>query len=115
MSNRTYVCFTCRTTERVPLARVTRRCRKCRAPSEHVYHKFRIPRADDDTGWSELMRKVREVNDVLKTDMVRRLRERAEKYERQLAAARADDPRSIRLKAHLRELQERLAEWETWR
>lgn len=59
MSNRTHVCFECRTTERVPVSRIIRICRRCRKHAEHVFYKFKIPRRNDDAGWQELQSKAR--------------------------------------------------------
>src|SRR5215467_335871 len=81
---RTFVCFTCRTTERVPVGRLTRRCRKCRAPAEYVYYKFRIPRVKDDKGWRALMQSVRELNRAIATRALHWLRARADRYARAL-------------------------------
>ena len=108
MSKRTYVCFPCRTTERVPYERATRNCRKCHAPAEHVYYKFRIPRADDDRGWADLMQKVRDVNRVIKERALERLRSEAERY------ARIPD-RNGKAAARLRDLQEKIQQLEQWR
>lgn len=113
MSKRTFVCFTCRTTDRVPLPRRTRDCRICHAPAEHVYYKFRIPRRDDDTGWSELQDKVRDVNAKIKARAVAKLTADAERYTRLLASQPADRQSAVRHK--LREIQTALAEWERWR
>ena len=113
MSKRTFVCFTCRTTERVPIARVTRQCRKCHAPAEHVYYKFRIPRADDDKGWSDLMQKVRDVNRTIKDRALRRLRSEAERYSRSLTSQPAHRSRAIQAK--LRELEQKIGKLEQWR
>ena len=113
MSNRTFACFTCRTTERVSFARITRTCRKCHAPAEHVYYKFRIPRADDDRGWQELMQRVREVNDRIKTRTLAWLRQRAAAYVRNVESAPAH--RQKRLRRHLRAIESAIAEWEQWR
>lgn len=113
MSSRTFVCFSCRTTDRVPSPRVTRDCRICHAPAEHVYYKFRIPRADDDEGWLELKRKVREVNVKIKARSVAKLTSDAERYARLLASQPEERRAGSRHK--LREIQRALAEWERWR
>ena len=62
MRSATFVCFECRTTERVPVSRLSKTCRKCRKPAESVFYKFPIPRRTDDRGWEELLRKVRPFN-----------------------------------------------------
>lgn len=113
MSKRTFVCFTCRTTERVPIARLTRKCRKCHAPAEHVYYKFRIPRADDDKGWSDLMQKVREVNRDIREGALRHFRSQAERYLRILSEQPAKRTRTI--EARLREVEEKIRKIEEWR
>lgn len=107
MSNRTFVCFACRTTERVPLSRLTRNCRVCRAPAEHVYYKFAIPPKDDDKSWQELLRKVREVNDQIKANLLRYWRPKAERY------ARIPNKRAV-VRRRLRELNEKIAKLERW-
>ncbi len=111
MSNRTFVCFTCRTTDRVPFPRLTRDCRICHLPSEHVYYKFRIPRSNDDDGWRDLQEKVRETNGKIKARAVAKLRADAARYERLLALSPA--ARGIRQK--LRDIAAALDTWERWR
>ena len=113
MSNRTFVCFACRTTERVEISRMTRRCRKCHAPSEHVYYKFRIPRRDDDDGWAALMPKVREVNRTIKENWLQELRADEERYSQVLAEA--PPHRKTRATAKLREIRDKLSKLEEWR
>jgi hypothetical protein len=113
MSNRTFVCFTCRTTERVPIARLTRKCRKCHAPAEHVYYKFRIPRADDDKGWSDLMQRVREVNRTIREGALKHFRSRAERYARALKGQ--PEKRTKAAEARLREIEEKIRKYEQWR
>lgn len=113
MSSRTYVCFDCRTTERVPTQRITRDCRKCHKPSEHVFFKLRIPRRGDDRGWDELRVAARKINDGIKWHALAFLREKAETYERELVSSPAHAGSSK--KRHLRELRERIAQWERWR
>lgn len=110
MSKRTFVCFTCRTTERVPIARVTRKCRKCHAPAEHVYYKFRVPRADDDKGWSDLMQKVREVNRTIREGALRYFRSQAERY-----SQIPSEKRTRAAEAGLREAEEKIRKYEEWR
>jgi len=112
MSNRTYVCFECRTTERVPIARLTRDCRICHAPAEHVYYRFRIPTRDDDKGWRELRQRVREVNDRIKAGAVASLRGKVERYSRILASARPR--RQPKLRREMEAAQELLSKFERW-
>jgi hypothetical protein len=112
MNNRTFVCFACRTTERVPVARLTRNCRKCHAPAEHVYYKFHIPRRTDNRGWSELIQKVRKFNDAIKTRVVRYLTAEAERCRNALIAA--PENRRTDLRRMLREAEETLLKWEQW-
>lgn len=112
VSNRTFVCFECRTTERVPLARLTRNCRRCRAQAEHVFYKFRIPAADDDRAWADLKQRVREVNDQMKARALRHLHAKADRYIRNLTSARGE--RKARLRRELGAIQDRIAQWEQW-
>ena len=112
MHNRTFVCFTCRTTERVRLTRLAHKCRICRAPAEHVYHKFRIPQKDDDRAWSELMKKVRGLNRDIKIRAVRQLIAEAERCRHALIAA--PENRLIDLRRQLRDAEEALLKWEQW-
>jgi len=74
MSNRTYACFECRTTGRVPSSRITMDCRKCRKPAHHIYYKFKIPGRRDERGWAELERRVRPMNLEFQTGALRRVR-----------------------------------------
>ena len=114
MSKRTFVCFACRTTDRVSLfARVSRRCRKCRATAEHVYYKFRIPPADDDAGWAELMQKVRKVNDAIKANSLKYYRAKAERHARSLATL--PEWRAKKARAQLREVEALIRQYEEWR
>ena len=114
MSNRTFVCFDCRTTERVPIyRRLTRNCRKCRRPAEHVYYKFRIPPIDDDKAWRELATKVRQVNDAIKKNRLTYLRDRVDRYTRALETV-PPGRRAAFLK-RLKGVNEEIAEWEGWR
>ena len=112
MSNRTFVCFACRTTERVSLSRFTRNCRKCRAVAEHVYYKFRIPPADDDKGWADLRVKVRSVNDQIKKYALQRLNAKAERYTRIVATM--SEPRAKKIRRWLREVQDDIRTYEQW-
>lgn len=109
MSSRTFVCFDCRTTERVPVGRWTRDCRKCRKPATYVYWKFSIPKKKDDDGWAELRRRTAEVNAVIKARQLRSLRERVERYERMLPRIRG-----TRLSMRLEAMREELAAFERW-
>ena len=113
MSKRTYVCFACRTTERVPVSRITRTCRKCHEPVEHVYYKFRVPRLDDDAGWSDLMQKVREVNRTIRENALKHLRSEAERYSRMLTAQPMHRAKTVATR--LREIQEKISKFEQWR
>jgi hypothetical protein len=106
------VCFDCRTTERVPISRLTRDCRKCHAPAEHVYYKFRIPARDDDKAWSELKWRVREVNDRIKAGALRHLRAESDRYLRMLRSAPTKRLKS--LQRRLRQIDEKLRKWERW-
>lgn len=92
MNNRTYVCFTCRTTARVTVGRITQVCRQCRALAEHVYYKFKIPRRGDDAGWEELQMKVRADNRTLKSTALARLRQERAKRERLLGGTPQSQP-----------------------
>lgn len=115
MNNRTYVCFTCRTTARVTVGRITQVCRQCRAPAEHVYYKFKIPRRGDDAGWEELQMKVRADNRTLKSTALARLRQERAKRERLLGETPQSQParqRSLRFK--LKTVQKEAEQWSTW-
>lgn len=112
MSNRTYVCFECRTTERVPVERITRTCRRCRRQAEHVYYKFAIPRRDDDAGWQELQGKVRALNRQTKSNMLSRLRQERAKLQRLLAEAPQGGQGRLRsLRSKLKKVNEQMEEW----
>jgi hypothetical protein len=115
MRNRTYVCFECRTTERVSASRITRICRKCRKQAEHVYYKFKIPRRDDDAGWQELQSKVRTLNRQAKSNMLSRLGQERTKLQRLLAEvpeSKQDRLRSLRFK--LKSVNKKPEEWSMW-
>jgi hypothetical protein len=113
VNNRTFVCFACRTTERDSSLRITRKCRKCRRLAERVYYKFRIPAADDDRGWDELMQKVRVFNREARAGALKWLAEQRVRCESKLGRLKASQIRKRReLNTRLRELQERMAEWE---
>ena len=115
MSNSTYVCFTCRTTERVPQSRITRTCRKCRRPAEHVYYKFKIPKKDDDAGWDELRRKVRPFNRTVKANALASLEKERVKLERILSTLQGDKQnkrRSIEAKLSINKRQ--IVAWQQW-
>ena len=115
MNNRTYVCFTCRTTARVPAQRITQVCRQCREPAEHVYYKFKIPRRDEDAGWEDLQTKVRAVNRKLKSNALTGLRKERAKLERLLAeVARSQPDRQRSLRFKLKTVQIRTEQWSTW-
>jgi hypothetical protein len=115
VSNSTYVCFDCRTTERVPIARISRACRKCRKPAHHVYYKFSIPKRDDNPGWKDLEAKVRPMNRKIYVTVMSRLRRDRAHLEQVLAetpvtrdARRRDLNRKLKINA--KELQS----WEQW-
>lgn len=115
MSNRTYVCFECRTTERVPLSRITRTCRKCRRQAEHVYYKFKIPPRRDDASWQELQRKVRALNRQVRSNMLSRLRQESAKLQRlvvEVPTSKQDRIRSLRFK--LKSVNKKIEEWSLW-
>ena len=115
MSNRTYVCFDCRTTERVPVQRITRNCRKCRKPAHHVFYKFRIPTRSDDGGWRILESRVRPMNLEWQARALALIRERTARLERQLATAPArHEARRKVLSRRLRALKAKSEEWKTW-
>jgi recombinational DNA repair protein (RecF pathway) len=82
MSNRTYACFGCRTTERVPASRIAKTCRKCRKPAHHVYYKFKIPGRLDDRAWSDLEDRVRPMNFEIQSRALQRLRVERARLER---------------------------------
>lgn len=112
MSNRTFVCFDCRTTERVDTARVSRKCRKCRQPAEYVHYKFRIPKKDDEKGWDSLMARVRPFNDSLKRDMLIFLRRELARIEKALASKPLPrGARERRLRRQLRDTSKSLDQW----
>jgi hypothetical protein len=111
MSKRTFVCFECRTTDRVPIDRLTRKCRKCHAPAEHVYYKFRIPRAEDDAGWADLMQKVRDVNRRIRDNALRHYLAEVERYSRVLS----EKPASRTILAKLRVVEDKVRRFEEWR
>lgn len=106
------MCFACRTTERVPSPRLTRDCRLCHSPAEHVYYKFRIPRRDGDRRWSDLQQQVRDVNRKIKARAVARLQRDAERYLRLLETQPAD--RLPMLRHRLRDIQTALSQWDRW-
>lgn len=115
MSNRTYVCFDCRTTERVSVARITRTCRKCRKQAEHVYYKFKIPKRADDAGWRELEAKVRTYNRRARSYVLPRLRQERTKLERLLSEmpkSKPDRRRSLSFK--LKNINEYIRQWSLW-
>ena len=115
MSNRTYVCFDCRTTERVPAPRITRTCRNCRKRAEHIYYKFKIPRKDDDKGWLELRKKITPFNDAMKTRALRHLRQRQDELERLLRMVPpAKEQKARDLAAKLKLLKKQADEWLQW-
>ena len=113
LSNRTFVCFQCRTTERVPYGRWARNCRQCRAQAEYVYYKFRIPKKGDHDGWNELRTRVREVNAQIKTRALRSEQHREAYYQRLLATI-ADVHCRRELEAKLQSVREAIAVWESW-
>jgi len=115
VSKRTFVCFDCRTTERVDSGRITRNCRRCRRRAEHVYYKFRIPPRRDDGGWDSLMHKARDFNAGLRAVNLRHLRGRRAKFASvlaQLPVSRVAGRRA--LARRIQELDRQVAEWQTW-
>jgi hypothetical protein len=115
VNNRTYVCFNCRTTERVPAERITKVCRKCREQAEHVYYKFKIPQRDDDVAWQKLQTKVRAVNRKLKSDALAWLRKERARLEQLLAEvpqSKQERRRSLRFK--LKTVKEKTEQWNIW-
>lgn len=115
MANSTYVCFACRTTDRDAGSRITRRCRRCRAPAEYVYWKFKIPKASDDAGWVELENKVRPMNRATKARVLATLEKDRLNIERVLATVPVDnEARRRSLEAKLSIIRKQVAEWQQW-
>ena len=115
MSCRTYVCFNCRTTERVHAARIAKVCRKCRKPAHHVYYKFKIPGRADDHEWVTLERLVRPMNMEIQSRALARLRARQAQLERMLgSAAKRSELKLKKLKRQLRDLEAELKAWLQW-
>lgn len=115
MSSRTYVCFDCRTTERVPTSRIAKLCRKCRKPAHHVYYKFRIPGRTHDRGWTQLETRVRPMNVELQVRALARLRARRERLERVLASGPGkNEAKRKQLARELREIESKCKEWLQW-
>jgi hypothetical protein len=115
MSNRTYVCFDCRTTERIPTGRITKRCRFCRKAAEHVYQKFKIPRRNDDKGWQELKAKVRPFNERVKWHHISHLTKEQHKIERVLESVPSYQERKRReLSGRLKISREKYKAWQQW-
>lgn len=114
MSNRTFACFDCRTSERVPATRITRDCRRCRRPAVHVWYKFRLPRAHDDAAWRELARQVRDVNAAMKQRALERLDVLRTRYSRILAEAPATSTKRRDATRRLALVQAQRADWRKW-
>lgn len=115
MNNRTYVCFDCRTTERVPVSRITRACRKCRKQAEHVYYKFKIPPRNDGAGWQELQTKVRALNHRAKSNALSRLRQERTKLLRLVAEVPdTERGRTSSLRSKLKSIDQKMEEWSMW-
>jgi hypothetical protein len=115
VSKRTYVCFDCRTTERVPVGRISRSCRKCRKQAEHVFYKFKIPKRTDDAAWQELETKVRAFNRNVKTDALVRLRQERTRLERLIAELPESKPDRRRvLSFKLKRITADMKEWTQW-
>lgn len=115
VSSRTYVCFRCRTTERVPLPRINKTCRKCRNKAEHVFYKFRIPAGRDDRAWADLQVRVRAYNREAKARVVERLEREQAWLERILSETpdtRFQKRRSLEIRVRLN--RKRMAEWLQW-
>ncbi len=96
----------------MPVTRLTRDCRICHAPAEHVYYKFRIPTRDDDKAWRELKQRVREVNDRMKARAVEALRAKVDRYSRVIPSATPG--RQPKLRREMEAAQEKLRKWERW-
>ena len=115
MSKRTYVCFDCRTTERVPLGRISRNCRRCRKQAEHVFYKFKIPQRTDNAAWQELQTKVRAFNHRAKANALVRLRQERTRLERILAEVPESKPERRRLLgSKLKRITADMKEWSLW-
>jgi hypothetical protein len=115
VSSRTYVCFDCRTTERVAAPRIAKRCRKCRRAAHHVYYKFKIPARADDRGWSALESQVRPMNLETQVRMLAQLRGKRRRLERILATVPVTNPsRQKLLRSQLRAIEAESKEWLQW-
>ena len=115
MSNRTFVCFDCRTTERVATTSIAKACRKCRKPAHRVHCKFKIPKRADDGAWANLEARVRPMNRELQTHALEYLREKQAKLERLLAEVPAEnDMKRKLLKRELRSVASERDAWKTW-
>ncbi len=112
MSNRTYVCFDCRTTERVPALRIARNCRKCHKPAEHVFYKFKIPKRGDNTGWAILQKKVRPLNLEIQTKVLFRMRAERARLERVLSQTPPEkESRRLEITRKLKMMEKQKSEW----
>ena len=115
MSNRTYVCFDCRTTDRASADRITRNCRQCRKAAAQVHYKFRIPKRNDDKGWADLESRVREFNRVLQTTALTHLGKEKVRLEQVIGKAPGMPPfRRRMLERKLRRLGEGRGAWLRW-
>jgi len=112
VSSRTYVCFDCRTTERVLAARIARSCRK---PAHHVYYKFKVSSRADDSGWTKLEGRVRPVNIEIQTHALARLRKRRAQLERILSSGtKKSELKQKQLRRQLRDVDAESREWLQW-
>lgn len=115
MRNNTYVCFDCRTTERVQAARIAKRCRLCGKPAVHVFYKFRIPRKDDDKGWDDLRRRTSQFNTAAKARALERLTKDQAKFQELLSLA-PDENQAKResLAKRIRQIDKQIRDWQEW-
>ena len=115
MSNRTCVCFDCRTTERVQLLRIARNCRKCHKPAEHGFYKFKIPKRDDESGWAALQKKVRPLNLEIQSKVLSRMRAERVRLERVLSQTPPEkESRRIEIVRKLKMMEQQKSEWLRW-
>lgn len=115
MSNRTYACFDCRTTARVPSSRITMKCRKCRKAAQHVHYKFKIPGRRDDHGWAELEKRVRPMNLKIQTAALRVVRSERSRIARLIEALPASRrAKRVDLTHRLEGLAKEHEDWMQW-
>jgi hypothetical protein len=70
MSNRTYVCFPCRTAARAHALITAPTCRKCGLKKTFISYKTEIPKATDDKGWKLLKEATAAINAKSRNDQV---------------------------------------------